>query len=733
MGSRGRSIRARIYFIVAIPLATMVGLLASVADSSVTNYDNLSRVPALVNTTALQASKFVTLLQAERRAAVVYLSSPSADGLGQYEADAGASAAGAAAFARAMTSQAVKSVENAQETAAIGGFEAAVGRLGGLRLEVEARKVSAFTALETYTQVIAQEPTIFRAEVASVTEGAPTRAGLGLIAAVTALEALDEQDATLAGALAAGAITPQERLFFSQAVGREQDDTGLYEALLTPAELAPLVRGPAAVNQAAQRIAQVQAAVGSGASLQEVEARSGLSGPSWEGATSRVAEASYAGGITAAGVVLAASDASASEARNQVVFSGLAGLAGLIATLVVTMLLGRSVNRRLDLLRTSAMALATVQLPSVVSRLRRGEAVDATAEAPLLRPGGDEIGQVGQAIDAVRQTAIRSAVDEARLRQSVNDMFVNLARRSQSLLQRQVTLLDGMKQRAGDPDVLGDLLKVDHLTTRMRRHAEGLIILSGTASGRSWSRPAKAIDVIQAAAAEIEDFARVTVSTRSSASLAGSAVSDVTHLLAELIENATTLSPPSTKVVVNGEDVARGLVIEIVDRGLGMSPGRMAELNERIASPPGVDAEGSQLGLFVVGQIARRHGIEVTLRRSPYGGTAAITLIPRRLLLGGAGLLEPVGGTPPDLDNFPIWSMVAPSGARTGSGPMPTAADAGPAGTGQGGDASRDWNGTGQADAPDPGDARQGPCVMRRGWQQAQAQSRRDTEDRNGS
>ena len=270
----------------------------------------------------------------------------------------------------------------------------------------------------------------------------------------------------------------------------------------------------------------------------------------------------------------------------------------------------------------------------MVGRLRRGENVDVNAEAPALRVGRDEIGRVGQAFNLVRQTAIRAAVDEAKLRQGLNDVFRSLSRRSQSLLHRQLTLLDQMERRASDPEALDDLFRLDHLTTRMRRHAEGLVILAGAPPGRGWSSPVRMVDVMRGAIAEVEDYARVSVATRSQAALAGSAVADVIHLLAELIENATTLSPPYTSVRVSGDTVANGFAIEVEDRGLGMSPARLAELNDRLASPPEFNpSDSEQLGLFVVSQLAKRHGIRVTLKASPYGGTAAIVLIPRHLVV----------------------------------------------------------------------------------------------------
>jgi hypothetical protein len=213
-------------------------------------------------------------------------------------------------------------------------------------------------------------------------------------------------------------------------------------------------------------------------------------------------------------------------------------------------------------------------------------------------------------------------------------MFRNLARRNQSLLQRQLTVLDEMERRATDPDVLEDLFKMDHLTTRMRRHAEGLIILSGAPPGRSWSAPVKLIDVMRGAVAEVEDYARVVVTTQSRAALSGSAVTDLIHLLAELIENATSLSPPFTQVKVSGETVANGFAIEIEDRGLGMIPQRLHDLNERLANPPDINpANTEQLGLFVVGQLAKRHGVRVMLRASGYGGTSAVVLIPLSLVV----------------------------------------------------------------------------------------------------
>jgi signal transduction histidine kinase len=636
MGSRGRSIRFRIYILVAIPLITMLGLFGYVAYTSVTNWLNLDRAPSLIKATSIPITNFVSFLQAERRAAIVYESQPTPANLAAYQATVTATKNGIAAFEQVINSPATTQNATVTQTAAMTKMVTDVNGMSGLRAEVTAKKLDPIDTLEAYSEIVADQDNVFQAQAASMTDTTASSQGLGLISAVNAREDLSEQDAVLAGALAANSLTGPDRAAFGQAAGRQFDDTQLYERLLTPSELTSFnatmnQMAPPATIQA--NLTKIQDAVEADIPLSAMQAQ-GLSPATWQLLTTTWSRANYDSATNAAATTLGTDEGLATSAKNRVWVTAGVGLAGLILTLIVSLLLSRSINRRLSTLRRSALTLAEEQLPSVVSRLRRGESVDVAAEAPPLSVGSDEIGQVGQAIDTVRQTAIRSAIDEARVRQGVNDMFRNLARRNQSLLQRQLSVLDDMERRATDPDVLDDLFKMDHLTTRMRRHAEGLIILSGAPPGRSWSAPVKLIDVMRGAVAEVEDYARVTVSTQARAALAGSAVTDVIHLLAELIENATTLSPPFTQVRVSGETVANGFAIEIEDRGLGMVPQRMQELNERLSVPPDINpANTEQLGLFVVGQLARRHGIRVVLRPSAYGGTTAIALVPSVLIV----------------------------------------------------------------------------------------------------
>ncbi|GGT60217.1 ATPase [Streptomyces atratus] len=316
--------------------------------------------------------------------------------------------------------------------------------------------------------------------------------------------------------------------------------------------------------------------------------------------------------------------------------SGAAVLFGCIAvaaSLVISVRIGRGLVVELVSLRNSALEIARRKLPRAMQRLRAGEELDIGAEAPQGPAAHDEIGQVGEALGTVHRAALSAAVERAELADGISGVFVNLARRSQVLVHRQLNLLDSMERRADDPDELSDLFRLDHLTTRMRRHAESLIILSGAAPGRAWRMPVPLTNVVRAAVSEIEDYARVEVRQLPDAAVKGTAVADLTHLLAELIENAAQFSPPHTKVRISGEPVGNGYALEIEDRGLGMGNELLGEANRRIEQAEALDLfDSDRLGLFVVSRLSVRHHIKVQLRTSAYGGTTAVVLLPTALL-----------------------------------------------------------------------------------------------------
>ncbi|MEU1282843.1 nitrate- and nitrite sensing domain-containing protein [Kitasatospora sp. NPDC005856] len=311
----------------------------------------------------------------------------------------------------------------------------------------------------------------------------------------------------------------------------------------------------------------------------------------------------------------------------------LLGLVGVVASLVISVQIGRGLVTELIGLRNSALELAGRKLPETMRKLRAGEEVEIETEAPRPVGRGDEIGQVHRALGTVQRAAVTAAVERAEVLSGVSGVFVNLARRSQVLVHRQLTLLDAMERRTEDPSELADLFRLDHLTTRMRRHAEGLIILSGAAPGRGWRRPVPLVDVVRAAVSEVEEYARVEVHPLPRAEVVGHAVADLTHLVAELVENATGFSPPHTRVHIRGERVGNGFALEIEDRGLGMGSEVLATANRRIAAAEQTDLfDSDRLGLFVVSRLARRQDVRVSLVTSAYGGTTAVVLLPTTLL-----------------------------------------------------------------------------------------------------
>jgi hypothetical protein len=331
---------------------------------------------------------------------------------------------------------------------------------------------------------------------------------------------------------------------------------------------------------------------------------------------------------------LAASSAAARSAarRSALVESVLTALV-LVLAVAVALLTGRSIAHPLLRLRDAANQVARRQLPEVVERLRRGEITHLEARAaPVPLPSGGETGQVARAFDAVHQMVVRVAAEQAALRVSIGEMFLNLARRSQDLVGRQLGLIDELEKDA-EPEALEQLFKLDHLATRMRRNAESLIVLAGAEPPRRWSQPVPVDEVVRAAISEVQDYQRVKPLPIGDLGLSGQAVADVVHLLAELIDNATSFSPPGTAVQVAGHETSNGYVLEIEDSGLGMSDQELAEANQRLADPPAIDAAlPRMLGLHVVGRLARRHGIRAQLRHSWSGGVTALVLVPHELM-----------------------------------------------------------------------------------------------------
>ncbi|MEV5829634.1 nitrate- and nitrite sensing domain-containing protein [Spirillospora sp. NPDC052242] len=625
--ARFRSIRFKVVLMVTVSVVSLAALWSFAANIALGEGLNLRHVETVQDHYAYPAGALGSALQEERRLSMVYL--------GARDPSAGA----ALESGRLVTD---RQADLFRDLARHGDDHDVPGRtlrladkilqsLDGLaerRRGIDSGAVDRHRAFADYTALLADvgslQGSLVTLDNAEVAKDARSQAEL-----TEAREALSQENAWLAGALAAGRMTAGEHSTFVQLVGAQRTLYAHAAADLRPDDRRYYER-VAQFPEYRRLHALEDHFVGSRRAVTEA----GEAGRLWK--TTVDSNLTRLRGLE---LSLAANAERRAEPISdriimRVVLAGALGVLAVVASLVIAVWVARSIVRELARLRREAIDLADVRLPDVVARLRRGEDVDVAAEAPPLAFAAREIDEVGEAFNAARRTAIQEAVAEATLRRNVSEVFVNLARRSQTLLHRQLKLLDAMERRIEEPDDLEDLFRVDHLATRMRRHAEGLIILSGRPPGRGWRTPVAVVDVARAAASEVEDYTRVNVAPMTGAAVVGPAVADVIHLLAELIENATVFSPPHTTVQVHGQAVAHGYSIEVEDRGLSMDEAALAAANERLATAEEFDlSDSGRLGLFVVGRLARRHGVKVTLRTSPYGGMTAIVLLPEDLIV----------------------------------------------------------------------------------------------------
>ncbi|MDT7642306.1 MAG: hypothetical protein QOC83_6594, partial [Pseudonocardiales bacterium] len=506
-------------------------------------------------------------------------------------------------------------------------------RLTQIRDQVNGTGVEAPGVISLYTGLI-NPLTVFEA---SLDRQLNTPALAGLAASLTALTSAKEQLA-LQHAVIAVAITRGQMLPVDADTVRATDAVlgtaiGQFRAALD-AEQQDRYAGftnDGANNQRQQLKQAALSRVGAKGQL-------GISPADWDQAYKSVVAEMRTSEDGLRGDIKNASAAQQDAARNSAGIDSVILLLALLGAATVVYLIGRSMLKPLRVLRTTALDVAERRLPAAVQSMRAGETVNATVE-PVPVTSIEEIGQVARAFDEVHGQAIRLAAEQSALQTNVSSMFVNLSRRSQGLVERQLQLIEQLERNEQDSEQLASLFQLDHLATRMRRNSENLLVLAGSDLAKRGSAPVPVGDVLRAAVSEIEQYQRVVVQQPPTAAVVGRAASDMVHLVAELLDNATAFSAPDTQVVVSSSMTAEGnVLVEIADQGVGMPGADLLAANNRLSGPNEVDVSASRrMGLFVVGRLATRHGVGVRLAgtdqaRGTSGGVTASVTLPSELI-----------------------------------------------------------------------------------------------------
>ncbi|WP_257136161.1 nitrate- and nitrite sensing domain-containing protein, partial [Streptomyces sp. t99] len=628
MRFRGKSIRRKIVALLLVPLVSLTGLWVFATYITGRQADELMSAGSIVEKVSEPLEDAVRAVQDERRQTLVFLADPRAsDALPVLMGQRAATDRIVGEVRENAREQDVRDSLSAADSSRLDAILSAVDGLEALRESVEKRTISRAKALDFYNGLV--DPSYrFLNGLHTLQNVSMDKQMRALVGISRAREMLSRQDALIASGLIAGRFTTAELRQISGLVAQREL---LYEVSLEnlpAAERRRVEQFWGSPDTEPLRTAE-DALIEAGPTKRP----GAVDADRWEEAAVPVLDR-LAGDSTEMGNRF--QDRAEPAAYRVLAQAGIAGILGFLALIVsifVSVRIGRELVRDLSRLRKDAHEVSGVRLPSVMRRLAAGEQVDVETEAPHLSYEPDEIGQVGQALNTLQRAAVEAAVKQADMRRGVSEVFVNLARRNQVLLHRQLTLLDAMERRTENSDELADLFRLDHLTTRMRRHAEGLVILSGAAPSRQWRKPIQLMDVVRAAVAEVEDYERIEVRRLARIGVGGPAVADLTHLIAELLENATVFSPPHTAVQVHGERVSNGFTLEIHDRGLGMAPEVLLDANLRLAETPDFElSDTDRLGLFVVSRLAQRQNVRVSLQKSPYGGTTAVVFIPAALL-----------------------------------------------------------------------------------------------------
>jgi hypothetical protein len=523
-------------------------------------------------------------------------------------------------------------------------------QLGGYRTAVDRQTATQQQVFDDYTTLIAADLRLF----ANVSDSGVAEVNFLLRPVVESLwgiEMVSREDAVLTSSIAGGAVTAAQRSQLAQLIGAQQ--------LVYDDEIIPAVPDPLAgqyrsllAGSAWTRKTQIEQSVLSVSGTGSTPLPTAV-GAQWQQSIAAITPQLESLNFVYAGNVNAGTDQAVHSMAVNLIVNTAVGAAGVVLIVVITVLLTGLLRRRIRALRDAALDLQT-RLPDAVERLRRGEVVDTEAEfSEIDSDGSDELGLLGQALDAARGTALDTAVRQVEQYRGFERLLQRIARRTQLLIGLQAKKITEMERRYEDAEVLEGLFDLDHLTARLRRYEENLVILGGGQPQRRWRKPVSVLDVLRSAQGEVQDYQRIRIEVGDQLWLSERAVGSMVHVLAELMENAVAFSKPPTPVEVGASRVSHGLAVEIEDRGMGMAPEQYEEANALMVNPPKMDAisraDDARLGLYVVARLAAGIGVKVEFRPSAFGGTRVVVLVPPDLVLD-----EGPGSAPPPESPIPL-------------------------------------------------------------------------------
>jgi signal transduction histidine kinase len=667
-----KSIKRRIARLILVPGVAALVLWLATSAYLVFNgfYDR--EVASGVRQVSIPAVRTLAAIQRERRESIDYLSHTAKDLPGLIAQ-------------RQQTDTLVEKLRTAAESA-LGraprtikdrwaAFSDRLDRLPAVRSTIDSGRAGRAQTTDYYNDLLDAATALFDTQARVVPDATATQGGIIATDTFRAGDQMSRAGSIVSSAYGARALTEPDHLRFANLVGAYRAALENAAPNLHPdarAQYDRIVASPSWATLTAAENALIAAGPWRGRPPRAVT----LTAAEWDAASTAVSDEL----ITL--TVVQADRVSADALRtgnNQLLAAGIGSAVALLIALGAIIsairqsqiLVNRALSVRLAQLGQDAVTVVDERLPAIIERLRRREPVDVAVELPHRDYGRDEIGHLATVLNRSLHAAVDAAVDEATTRAAGMAMLMGVARRPQRPLQHGLKVIEDLQNRIGDEQILAELFDINHQLTQTRRFLENLIILAGGQAGRRFPRPVPVRRVLLGAIAETRQYQRVTLRRTPDVAISGPAIAGITHLVAELLDNALVFSPPESEVWMSCTQAHHGVVIEIEDAGVGMPPDAMEKANTLLSTAPTPDLSGlkggAQIGLWVVAELAKRGGMQVTLRTSAYGGVLAVVLLPAQAMASGEDLQR----IAPEPDATPVVAAVPEPAAAPGPRPEP--------------------------------------------------------------